>query len=108
MLSAVVQCLPRIKEESSADRRQQLVDICVSAYPDLCPWQVSEALLQTTSGNDVAKKMKDLYYYYLSSLLHPQDGSDAARKDPALVEVSASSFAVASDPIAFAYCPWCS
>jgi hypothetical protein len=88
MLSAVVQCLPLIKEESSADRRQQLVDICVSAFPDLCPWQVKQALLDTAGGSDVAKRMKDLYYYYLSNLLHPHDGSDAARRDPALVQVS--------------------
>jgi hypothetical protein len=88
MLSAIIQCLPRIKEESSADRRQQLVDICVSAYPDLCPWQVKQALLETAGGHDVARRMQDLYYYYLSNLLHPNDGSDAARRDPALVEVS--------------------
>ena len=92
MLSAIVQCLPRIKEESNADRQQLLVDICVSAYPDLCPWQVKQALLHSPApagtGMGAWSIMKDLYYYYLSNLLHPQDGHDGARKDSKLVEVS--------------------
>ena len=96
MLSAIVQCLPLIRKESNAERRQSLVDICVSAYPDLCPWQVKEALLEfedQNSASDSPSKsagsdLKELYYYYLSNLLHPHAGHDAARHDAALVEVS--------------------
>ena len=95
MLSAIVKCLPRIRKEPSADRRQVLVDICVSAYPDLCPWQVKQALLERkedgatgSTVNGAQKDLSDLYYYYLSNLLHPHDGHDAARHDAGLVEVS--------------------
>lgn len=94
MLSAIVKCLPLIRKESNADRRQVLVDICVSAYPDLCPWQLKEALLdhqENTAGetlaSDTKNDLRDLYYYYLSSLLHPHDGHEAARQDAGLVEV---------------------
>lgn len=85
MLSAIVKCLPIMREESNADRRQVLVDVCVSAYPDLCPWQVRQALV-STDGSKGGKQLQILYYYYLSSLLHPQDGHEAARHDTALVE----------------------
>ena len=94
MLSAIVKCLPLIRKEASADRRQTLVDICVSAYPDLCPWQLKNALLDSQENtidgiiaSDVRNYLRDLYYYYLSSLLHPQDGHEAARHDAGLVEV---------------------
>lgn len=93
MLSAIVKYLPLIREEHIMERRQMLVDVCVSAYPDLCPWQVKQALIEFTpaEGSVVPKglkdELKDLYYYYLSSLLHPQDGHEAARHDKSLVEV---------------------
>lgn len=94
MLSAIVKYLPLIRREPNADRRQTLVDICVSAYPDLCPWQVKQALLENkdaaVSGDtvkNIGKSLKELYYYYLSNLLHPQDGHEAARHDADLVEV---------------------
>lgn len=93
MLSAIVKCLPLIREEPSKDRRQMLVDVCVSAYPDLCPWQVKQALVEFPSGSDVnlsesfKEDLRDLYYYYLSSLLHPHDGHEAARHEKSLVEV---------------------
>ena len=83
-----------IRKESKAERRQVLVDVCVSAYPDLCPWQVRQALLDDAASGRSAnspkgqRPFKDLYYYYLSSLLHPQDGHDGARHDKELVRVS--------------------
>jgi hypothetical protein len=39
-------------------------------------------------------ELKELYYTYLSLLLHPSDGHEAARHDHSLVQVS--SFIVAS------------
>lgn len=94
MLSAIIQCLPLIRKETNADRRQILVDICVSAYPDLCPWQLKRALLEQQEKaddgpvkNGVKNDLRDLYYYYLSSLLHPHDGHGTARHDAGLVEV---------------------
>lgn len=92
MLSAVVKCLPLIRKEPKKERRQMLVDVCVSAYPDLCPWQVKQALLETPGEDTSVSKgledeLNDLYYYYLSSLLHPQDGHEAARNDRSLVKV---------------------
>jgi len=89
MLSAIVKCLPLIRKEPSAERRQTLVDTCVSAYPDLLPWQVKQALIEPQgNGVSVREDMKELYYYYLSSLLYPLEGSEVARRDPGLVEVS--------------------
>lgn len=94
MLSAIVKCLPMIRKETNIERRQVLVDVCVSAYPDLCAWQVRQALVEfPVSGStmDISKDPKpfeNLYYYYLSSLLHPQDGHEAARHDANLVQVS--------------------
>ena len=88
MLSAIVKCLPMICEETSTDRRQVLVDVCVSAYPDLCTWQVRQALAEPSNKGKDSGQLQDLYYYYLSSLLHPQDGHETARQDAALVEVS--------------------
>ena len=79
-----------IRKESS-NRRQVLVDICVSAYPDLCPWQVRQAVLEPPVGEEGSKNNKqfdDLYYYYLSSLLHPQDGHYGTKHDKDLVKVS--------------------
>jgi hypothetical protein len=94
MLSAIVKCLPLIREERNKERRQMLVDVCVSAYPDLCPWQVKQALIEFSAGEDgvglnkgLKGELKDLYYYYLSSLLNPQDGHETARHEKHLVEV---------------------
>jgi hypothetical protein len=36
-------------------------------------------------------ELKDLYYTYLSLLLHPSDGHEAARHDSSLVQVSSFS-----------------
>jgi len=94
MLSAIVKCLPLIRKERNESHRQILVDVCVSAYPDLCSWQVKNALLgaQEDTRNDNASKntdqnLRNLYYYYLSSLLNPNDGHEVARHDAVLVEV---------------------
>ena len=49
----------------------------------------TESLMET-----MKLELKDLYYTYLSLLLHPSDGHEAARHDSSLVQVSL--FVVAS------------
>jgi hypothetical protein len=76
MLSAVLQVLQNIQQEPSLDRKQVVLDFCVSAYPDIQPWQVEKS----------CEGAPNLYYSYLSQLLHPMDGHDSARRDAALVQ----------------------
>jgi hypothetical protein len=83
MLSAVLQLLQVIGKEVVRDRRQAIIDVCAAAYPDVRPWQVESACRPF----DSADSGDDLYYLYLSMLLHPMDGHDIARRDPALVKV---------------------
>lgn len=65
----------------------------MSAYPDLQPWQVRKACFGVESSDTAAGKMGtegwlEAYYYgYLSMLLHPQQGNEAARCDCALIKV---------------------
>lgn len=97
MLSAIVTRLYGIRKEPISDRRQDMMHICVLAYPDLRPWQVRQACL----GNEDTAPMDEvtgtgldfhkMYYDYLSLLLHPTDGHDAARQDAELVTVSMKS-----------------
>lgn len=75
MLSAVLQLLQSIHQETLPDRKQVVLDFCVSAYPDIQPWQVERA----------CEGAPDVYYTFLSQLLHPMDGHDAARRDSLLV-----------------------
>lgn len=51
----------------------------VSAYPDLTPMSVKAASCESTN---------DFYFNYLSLLMHPDEGSDAAKRDRDLVKVS--------------------
>lgn len=68
--------------------------MCVSAYPDILPWQVRKACLEfeLNSGhvNSVMpcpnQILQDLYYSYLSQLLHPLDGHEDARHDSELLQ----------------------
>jgi hypothetical protein len=87
MLSAIVQRLQEIRSETNADRRITTVELCSAAYPDVRPWQVKKQCYSTPSGNAKGTEpLEDLYYIYLSMLLHPTDGHDVARHDPALVK----------------------
>lgn len=76
------------------------MNICVSAYPDLRPWQVRKACMGTLrpSLDDMTAEDVDfyeMYYEYLSMLLDPSEGHDAARRDAALVTVrTKSSFSI--------------
>ena len=80
MLSALLELLPSIstKQESS---EFDFVALLVSAYPDLQPWCVHRASFESETPSD-------FYLAYLSSLLHHEDGNDAAKRDKALVRVS--------------------
>lgn len=89
MLSAVVYHLHRLRIDTSSDHRQKVIGLCVSAYPDVRPWQVkSQCILPGDEHDSVeGSALADLYYTYLSLLLDPLDGHKAARNDPSLVEV---------------------
>jgi hypothetical protein len=70
-----------------------MMPLLVAAYPDLRPWQVRKAATVTNAdGEKISKSTtikdnNDFYYNYLSLLLHPEEGSDTARRDGSLVEV---------------------
>ena len=87
-----MQCLREIRRET-AERRRLLKTLCVAAYPDLQPWQVKKACIGQPFQKDGKKPSLDeslpqLYYSYLSRLLDPLEGQEAARHDGKLVEVS--------------------
>lgn len=81
------------------DQLLATIDMCASSYPDLQPWQVRRVCMSRNDEELVANgshhsedhknDLEDLYYIYLTQLLHPMDGHDLARKDNVLVRVSA-------------------
>ena len=88
MLSAVLQLLQNIQKETTHERKQAIIDLCVSAYPDVRPWQVKLACHAVVSSSPPASETTNgLYYTYLSLLLHPMDGHETAVRDPSLVKV---------------------
>ena len=86
-----------LRLEAKPERRQVCVNLCVSAYPDIQPWQVRQACWTSTisgTGKNIPcseEIMSDLFYTYLSQLLHPLEGHDAARRDWNLVKVSSQN-----------------
>lgn len=64
----------------------------MSAYPDVQPWQVRKACISPTFDSDDLREpcskasLEDMYYIYLSCLLSPSDGLEAARQDGDLVK----------------------
>lgn len=98
MLSAVVQLLYEIQNETNRERKRAIIDLATAAYPDLRPWQAKKACdvsrKNTQASEATREEMKNLYYSYLSLLLDPTDGHDAARRDPALVKVRFQSSVV--------------
>jgi hypothetical protein len=97
-LSAVVRKLSIVRYETNAARRRVLINLCMSAYPDIQPWQVREACLiepppPVNSDAEIKKPcteeecLRKLFYQYLSMLLHPVDGHNVARHDSNLVKV---------------------
>ena len=90
MLSAVMQRLYNINSERTIERKKKLIELCSAAYPDVRPWQVKRhcvTLPQSKPTSD-ADEMANLYYVYLTFLLHPTEGNEIARRDPSLVAVS--------------------
>lgn len=88
MLSAVVRRINDIRSAPSPERRRATINLCYQAYPDLRPWQVKKECVGLSSGGEKSgseKELANLYYEYLSLLLHPSDGHEGARHDPALV-----------------------
>ena len=56
-----------------------LTALLVSAYPDLQPWCVKEIMISEENVNS-------FFFKYMSSLLHHEEGNDAARRDRDLVK----------------------
>lgn len=92
MLSAILSRIHEIRNEPTSNRRQDLMNICVLAYPDLRPWQVRQACLGEDATSSYSTtgdiEFNEMYYEYLSLLLHPWEGHDAACQDAELVTVS--------------------
>ena len=87
----MLQQLNEIRFEAKEERRKVLRDLCVSAYPDVQTWQVRMACISPKDPKDTREQcsktlMEDLYYSYMSHLLNPMDGNEAARQDAELVK----------------------
>ena len=97
-LSAVVEFLSSLQYEKSEKRRSVVIDLCVSAYPEIQPWQVRKACMEghersiDGGSKDACEEfvLHELYYKYLCLLLHHTDGHNDARKEKCLVKVSLS------------------
>ena len=100
MLSAVLQLLYGIQKETSRERKRAIIDLCAAAYPDVRPWQAKKSC-HASQPPALRDEMSNWYYTYLSLLLHPTDGHDAARRDPPLVKVSRflAAGSIASSPL---------
>lgn len=75
MLSALLEMLSSLSASSGDFDPTSLL---VSAYPDLQPWCVREFYHMENSDS--------FYLKYMSSLLHHEEGNDAARRDRELVK----------------------
>ena len=78
MFSALLDLLPSIMKLPS--NNLDFITLLVSAYPDLQPWTVRE-----TSNTE---HCVGFYSMYLLSLMHHEEGNDAAKQDEALVKVT--------------------
>mmetsp|Transcript_3428 Transcript_3428/g.7152 ORF Transcript_3428/g.7152 Transcript_3428/m.7152 type:complete len:1382 (+) Transcript_3428:267-4412(+) len=75
MLSALLEMLSSLSTSSGGFNPTTLL---VSAYPDLQPWCVKEM--------SSVENANSFYFKYMSSLLHHEEGNDAARRDRELVK----------------------
>lgn len=82
MLSAITKNILKINQQK-LEGRTHLIHLCVSAYPDLRPWLVRKGCLETEKTTD---DIEEMYYIYLSLILHSSDGHDTARQDRKLVK----------------------
>jgi hypothetical protein len=89
MLSTIVERLQSIKNGFEPDMWLSTIDLCAAAYPDVQPWQV-QAECSGLDGGEHKEELQDLYYIYLTQLLHPMDGHELARRDRDLVRVRES------------------
>lgn len=80
MLSALLDLLPSITKLPS--NNVDFIALLVSAYPEVQPWSVREASNFEHCG--------EFYSKYLLSLLHHEEGNDAAKLDKAMVKVTSS------------------
>ena len=80
MLSALLEILPSISDKEGSGSSFDFTTLLVSAYPDLQPWCVHDASSDAERGG--------FYIKYLASLLHPEEGNDAAKRDESLIRVS--------------------
>lgn len=87
MLSAVLERLHNLSNESNAEQRLMTIHLCALAYPDVRPWQVDRECRGLGKDSQVKdpNQFDALYYRYLTYLLNPTDGHDIARRDSALV-----------------------
>lgn len=93
-LTAVLEFLLHIRYEKP-QRRKVIKNLCVAAYPDARPWQVKKSCFDPALSDDSRKScsedtLREFYYSYLSQLLDPVEGQDAARHCTELVKVSSS------------------
>lgn len=91
-LSALLVALRNLRHDKEP-HREIIKNLCVAAYPDVQPWQVRVALLDSSLADESKTAMshsdcQDLYYKYLSELLDPSDGHESARRNSKLVKVS--------------------
>jgi uncharacterized phage-associated protein len=94
-LSAVVEYLTTVRYEMNEKRRDVILDLCVSAYPDIQPWQVRSACMEKTADRNERLRetcelavLHEFYFRYLCLLLHPSEGHSHARRESTLVKVS--------------------
>jgi hypothetical protein len=91
MLSAALERLISLRSEINSAQRMLTIELCASAFPDIRQWQVKNICSSQAKPRAQGLSehtLQSLYYTYLSLLLHPMDGHDIARRDPALVLVS--------------------
>jgi hypothetical protein len=89
MLSAIVQRLRVIRSDKRVDVRRSLKNLAAAAFPDVRPWQLRTALLGPSNKREKKDEedLGELYYEYLSLLLHPLHGNPKARRDASLIQV---------------------
>jgi hypothetical protein len=98
-LSAVLKFLRNVRYDLKKQRRKVIKNLCVSAYPDVQPWQVRKACLDLPPPDPTETETKiactedclrEFYYSYLTMLLDPFEGHEAARRNAKLLKVNTS------------------
>lgn len=87
----MLESLRQIRYEK-VQRRRVIINLCVAAYPDIQPWQIKRACLDPSLAVQSRKAcsddvLRELYYSYLSQLLDPVEGQEAARQSAELIKV---------------------